>query len=71
MRPYRQAKLPGRNARCPCGSGKKAKRCCLTNIKLLASLPPEARQQLIVASILGHSVNTAPETIETIEHANP
>jgi tetratricopeptide (TPR) repeat protein len=30
MRPTEMAK-PGRNDRCPCGSGKKYKQCCLTN----------------------------------------
>ncbi len=42
-----------RNDKCPCNSGKKAKRCCLPTIKLLASLPVQVRQQVIVNRILG------------------
>lgn len=55
--PIRREKLPGRNEKCPCGSGKKAKKCCLNKIKALAALPPRIRAQAVVASILGHWPN--------------
>lgn len=42
-----------RNDPCPCGSGKKAKHCCLNKIKMLKALPPAVREQLMVARILG------------------
>jgi hypothetical protein len=51
--PIRREKLPRRNEKCPCGSGKKAKTCCLDKIKALAALSPELRQQVVVAKILG------------------
>ena len=56
MEPYRKEKLPGRNDKCPCGSGKKAKKCCLAKIKALAALPPRLREQVVVAKILGRPV---------------
>ena len=49
-----------RNQPCPCGSGKKAKKCCLPRIKQLASLPPEVRTQAIIAGILGHWPTAEP-----------
>ena len=52
LQPIRKEKLPRRNDPCPCGSGKKAKRCCLAKIKALAALPPGLREQIIVARIL-------------------
>lgn len=58
MKPYRKEKLPGRNDKCPCGSGKKAKRCCLPAIQAFAALPHAVRKQIVVARILGHPVNT-------------
>lgn len=51
--PIRREELPRRNEKCPCGSGKKAKKCCLEKIKALAALPHELRQQVVVATILG------------------
>jgi len=60
LEPIRREKLPRRNEKCPCGSGKKAKRCCLDRITALAALPPELRQQVVVAKILGHDP-LAPE----------
>ena len=57
MEPYRKEKLPGRNDKCPCGSGKKAKKCCLAKIKALAALPPRLREQVAVSKILGYPVN--------------
>ena len=56
LQPIRKVKLPGRNDKCPCGSGKKSKRCCLNKIKALAALPPAFREQLLVAKILGRPV---------------
>jgi len=53
LQPIRREKLPRRNEKCPCGSGTKAKKCCLGKIKALAALPPELRQQVVVAKILG------------------
>ena len=43
-----------RNAPCPCGSGKKAKKCCLRRLAALSGLPPVVRTQALVAGILGH-----------------
>jgi len=45
-------KLPGRNTKCPCGSGKKAKRCCLGKIKMFAALPQSICEQIAVNRIL-------------------
>jgi hypothetical protein len=56
----RREKTPRRNELCPCGSGKKAKRCCLNKIKLLASLPPHVRQDLIVSRLLQPRMQTIP-----------
>ena len=63
LQPIRRADTPRRNAPCPCGSGKKAKRCCLPNIHRLAALPVAVRTQAIVSQILGHSVFDAPGQI--------
>ena len=54
MEPIRKEKTPRRNDKCPCGSGKKAKKCCLNKIKALAALPPNVREQVVAAKILGH-----------------
>lgn len=62
-RPIRKEQVPRRNEPCPCGSGKKAKHCCLSKIKALAALPPRVRQQFVVANILGHPTHS-PATIE-------
>ena len=63
MEPYRKEKLPGRNDKCPCGSGKKAKKCCLERLKAFAALPPRLREQVVVAQILNRpSVVTADPT---------
>ena len=56
MEPIRRPTTPRRNAKCPCGSGKKAKKCCLNKIKALAALPPVLREQVVAAKILGHPV---------------
>ena len=49
----RQEKLPRRNEKCPCGSGKKAKKCCLPAIQAFAALPQAVREQIVVARIFG------------------
>jgi len=49
----------GRNSLCPCGSGKKIKKCCLRKINAIAALPPQVRDSLIVNRIL-HGANAAP-----------
>ena len=49
-----------RNQPCPCGSGRKAKKCCLARLKMMAALPPVVRTQVIVAGILGRWPITAP-----------
>ena len=52
LQPIRREKLPRRNDKCPCGSGKKAKKCCLDKIKAFAALPQRIREQIIVNRIL-------------------
>jgi hypothetical protein len=49
-----------RNKPCPCGSGRKAKKCCLARIQMMAALPPVVRTQVIVAGVLGHWPTTEP-----------
>ena len=49
----RREKTPGRNERCPCNSGKKAKKCCLRTIKFLASVPAQYREAVVAEKILG------------------
>jgi len=66
LQPIRREKMPRRNEKCPCGSGKKAKRCCLPKIQALAAIPPEVRQQMLVASILRKPVGDY-DTIEVPE----
>lgn len=58
-----------RNQPCPCGSGKKAKKCCLPRIKALADLHPEVRQQVVLAGILGHwpTVQPPPPTPAAVQ----
>jgi len=41
-----------RNAPCQCGSGLKAKDCCLPRIKTLESIPPARRAEFLTAAIL-------------------
>lgn len=48
---FRKEKIPRRNEKCPCGSGKKAKKCCLRKIEAYASIPPEVRRQIMVARL--------------------
>jgi hypothetical protein len=50
--PIRKETLPRRNEKCPCGSGKKAKKCCLPSIKVFAALPQSVREQIVVNRIL-------------------
>lgn len=42
-----------RNGPCPCGSGKKFKKCCLTKAKEVLAAPPEKRLDVILNQILG------------------
>ena len=51
-RPIHREKTPRRNEPCPCGSGKKAKKCCLAKIKFLASVPPQYREAVVADKIL-------------------
>jgi len=53
LQPIRKEKLPRRNEKCPCGSGKKAKKCCLPAIQAFAALPQAVREQIVVARIFG------------------
>ena len=49
LQPIRKERLPGRNEKCPCGSGKKAKKCCLPRIKAagrLAARRPRRRSMV-------------------------
>jgi len=44
-KPIRSAEKIGRNEPCPCGSGRKYKRCCLgkvTDLALITGTPPQA-----------------------------
>jgi len=67
LQPIRKEKLPRRNEKCPCGSGKKAKKCCLPSIKAFAALPQAAREQIVVARILSrpNTVTVAGGTVAT------
>jgi hypothetical protein len=58
-----------RNQLCPCGSGKKAKKCCLSRLKAMAALPPAVRTQAIVAGVLGHwpAVEPRPAVSEAVQ----
>lgn len=66
LQPIRREKTPRRNEKCPCGSGKKAKRCCLPKIQALAAIPPEVRRRMIVDSILQKPVGDY-DTVEVTE----
>ena len=78
LQPIRKEKLPRRNEKCPCGSGKKAKKCCLKKIKAFAALPPHLREQVVVAKILGHLSMpqaavppTGPTTVQIADSNTP
>jgi len=60
QQPYRKLPIPGRNAPCPCGSGKKIKYCCLDKIRALVALPPHLCEQHLVAQILQGSHTMEP-----------
>jgi len=67
LRPFRHdGPRIKRNQPCPCGSGKKAKHCCLHKIQALAAIPPEVRREAIVAAILQKPVGTY-DTVEVTE----
>ena len=65
--PIRKDPVPRRNDPCPCGSGKKAKRCCLNTILALASIPPALREQVIVDRILGRPIYVEPAEATSVE----
>jgi hypothetical protein len=67
LQPIRRDPLPRRNDPCPCGSGKKAKKCCLKQIELLASIPPAQRESFIVVQILGHPIDVLPAPAISVE----
>jgi hypothetical protein len=46
-----------RNGKCPCGSGKKFKKCCLAKAKVVMAAPPEKRIEVMVNQILGKPTN--------------
>jgi hypothetical protein len=64
LQPIRRERLPRRNEPCPCGSGKKAKKCCLDKINKFAALPSRVREQVIVERILGHPPHVERATTE-------
>lgn len=66
LQPIRREKTPRRNEKCPCGSGKKAKRCCLPKIQALAAISPEMRQRMLVESILQKPLGDY-DTVEVTE----
>ena len=45
-------KSPKRNEKCPCGSGKKAKRCCLPHMKTMLSIPKHLRARFVAEQII-------------------
>jgi hypothetical protein len=51
----RNEKTPGRNEPCPCGSGKKTKKCCGWKIKILSSIPPSRRHAFLADQLLAQS----------------
>jgi len=52
LRPHRNTGVKiKRNQPCPCGSGKKAKRCCLEQVKAIAALPENVRRAFLEAGI--------------------
>ena len=69
LQPYRKDNLPGRNKPCPCGSGKKAKKCCLNGIKAFAALPAAVRQQIAVNRILQQHLMAAagPTAVQIVD----
>ncbi len=52
LQPIRNSTRIKRNQPCPCGSGKKAKHCCLEKIKALEAVPAEFRARFVANSIL-------------------
>jgi hypothetical protein len=58
LRPHRNTgPAIKRNQPCPCGSGMKAKRCCLQQVKAIAALPERERESFLAASILSTDIN--------------
>ena len=53
-----------RNQKCPCGSGKKAKKCCLPKIKIVKSFPPQLREQVVARlTALGRQAAPIPPAV--------
>jgi hypothetical protein len=57
----KREKTPGRNEPCPCGSGKKAKKCCLAKIKLLVRVP-EPLRKMYLADLTIREMTNEPTT---------
>jgi len=71
LQPIRKEKLPGRNDKCPCGSGKKAKKCCLEKLKAFAALPPAVREQVVVAKIFSRLPRSEPLLPASVDITGP
>ncbi len=54
-----------RNGKCPCGSGKKLKQCCIEKVKEMQTAVDEGRnpQTILVNDILGPPSETPSETV--------
>lgn len=53
-----------RNQPCPCGSGQKAKRCCLPHVKMIAALPEHVRNSFLAANTLQRTpIGTVDEEV--------
>jgi hypothetical protein len=71
LQPFRREQTPGRNKPCPCGSGKKAKKCHLWLIQAMAALPPRLREQVMVDRLLARPERPpVPKTISIIVDRN-
>jgi hypothetical protein len=72
LQPIRNSTRVKRNQPCPCGSGKKAKRCCLGEIKALEAIPAEFRARFVADSILWRPiVNEIVNEIEELTWVDP
>ncbi len=52
VKTIRRPKTPGRTDPCPCGSGRKAKNCCLKKIKFIHGLPPSLREAVMTEAMI-------------------
>ena len=55
------AEMTGRNDQCPCGSGKKYKRCCLSNDKEVTHAKVQAEQLELESSVEARAEPRIPE----------